>query len=418
MAVSSSSISQAPSRTLPCSCGCCRCGDVIAACNLEPRPSSCDPSLQQTVPDWHFRRAEDALGMVWVGQESEGSRRKSEESLHRLWESIDLSEPDRPVWWPFLPKWVKDDVVLCQIARLPGPPQAEQETVSAMWDRLGREFEEREKFHPKSSHATSRSSFTSFEDDCPHFDALKAPTDRASSEQALTTKRVLKHNDFPPHAQAVSPDPSDDFHRPFVNSVAERAQRQKRKLQELGRRSNPYTVPCHQGDSSGSSSPKVDNIDQGIIIMANSADPSSFPPSKLSPRMTPSSFPEPTDCGEEEKLSFTTAHMIKIEEPTLKLARLVPSPHSKPTSASLVKCHSRYSLATSISSPGREEQFFYAGATKVDELERQTHPPLLDYTTVGKRKRAVPCPSLPDSPSPNDNGLIWSKQLRKCMRAR
>lgn len=418
MPVSSSSISQIPTLTLPSCCPCYRCGDVIAACSLEPRPSSCDPSLQKTESEWFFRRAEDTLGMMSVRGEPERSRRKSEEALHRLWESIDLSEPDQPVWWPFLPKWVKDDVVLCQIAGLPGIPQAKEESFSQTWDRLGREFEEREKLRPESSPPASRSSFTSSEDDRPRFDALKARIHRGSSQQVFIADRILKDSNISSSSLSLSP-AADDSYRDLINSIAERARRQKRKLQKLGRHRNPQTGLCHRGDSSVSSSPKPDNLDRSVVIKTSPADSSTISPPELSPRMTPSSFSEPTHLSEEDKLSFTTAHVIKVYEPTPKLARRIPSPHSKSTITGLpVNPPSGHGLVTPISSPGEEEQFYLAGTTKENERGRQNHALSLDHNIIGKRRRAVSYPSVPDSPSPDDDGLTRSVRPRKRMWTR
>ena len=413
MAISSSLISQIPSLTLPSSCH-CRCGVVIAACSLQPRPSSCDPSRQKTESERFFRQAEDTLGMMLVGGKLEGSKRKSEESLYRLWESIDLSEPDQLVWWPFLPKWVKDDVVLCQIAGLSGIPQAEGEDFSQKWERLGREFEEGEKFRPASSPATSWSSFTSFEDDYPTFDALIAPVHRKSSQQSFTTNRILEDNDFPSFSLSVLPDSADNSYRALINSIAERARRQKEKLRELGRHKNPQTGLSHQYDSSGSSSPKPDDLGRSIVKQANPADSSNTSPSELSPGITPSSFPDSTHLSGEEKLSFATANVIQIYGPTSKLACGVPSYHSKSTISGLtVDPPSGHGLVTPISSPGEGEQ--YCAGTTDNDRGRQNHQTSLDRTTIGKRKRAVSYSSLPDSLSPDDIGLTWCSRPRKRM---
>jgi hypothetical protein len=90
-----------------------------------------------------------------------------------------------------LPKWVKDDVVLCQIAGLPGIPQAKEESFSQTWDRLGRNLK-KEKSFVLSPLPASRSSFTSSEDDRPRFDALKARIHRGSSQQVFIADRILK----------------------------------------------------------------------------------------------------------------------------------------------------------------------------------------------------------------------------------
>lgn len=414
MAVSSSLISQIPTLPLPSSCP-CRCGDVIAACSLEPRPSSCDPSRQKAESDWLFRQAEDTLGMMLVGGEPEGSRRKSEESLHRLWERIDLSEPDQLVRWPFLPKRVKDDVVLCQIAGLSGLPQAKQENYSQEWERLGREFEEREKFRTESSPATSWSSFTSFEDDDPSFDALNAPVHQKPSQKGFITNRILEDNEFAFPSLPVLPDSADGSYRALINSIAERARRQKRKLRELERHRNPQTGLSHQYDSSSSSSPKPDDLDRTLVIEANPADSSTISPNELSPRLTPSSFPELTHLSDEEKLSFTTAHIIQVYDPTSKLARRVLSSPSKSATSGLpMNPPSGHGLVTPISSPGESKQY-RASTTKANNRGRPNNHLGLDHTTIGKRKRAVSFPSQADSPSPDGDGLIWSRRLRKRM---
>jgi hypothetical protein len=121
--------------------------------------------------------------------------------------------------------------------------------------------------------------------------------------------------------------------------------------------------------------------------------------------MTPSSFSEPTHLSEEDKLSFTTAHVIKVYEPTPKLAPYPIAPlkiyhYWSPSESSF-----RPWPCDPISSPGEEEQFYLAGTTKENERGRQNHAPSLDHNIIGKRRRAVSYPSVPDSPSPDDDGL-------------
>ena len=411
MAASCSSI-QCPSNPIISSpCHCYRCGDVIAACRLEPRPSSCNPSLQKVESTWLLQRAELALGLPSIEGKSENSKRKSEESLERFWDSIDLSEPDRPVWWPFLPKWMKDDIVLCQIAGLYEAPRPKQETYSQWWDRLGREFEEREKLYPKYI-PTSPSSFTSYETDNPHEDTLQTPNHPYSSQKVFIT---LENSGSPSSSLSASPYAADRCFKALLNQLDAPARMQEKIPQELGRHNNLQTSRSPQDDASYSSSPKLDNLDESLVKAGRANSSFTSPNEYFTPR-TPSPSPGLTQPNEDSLLSDD--HIIKTWRPaSSELTRCIQSSDSKSTAIGLPfnSTSSCYSLATSSSPP---EVVFPAISLNNNEEERQNHETCLEHANIGKRRRAGSPLLLPIIPSPDENGLTSSVRPMKRARIR
>ena len=402
MCVSSPAISQVATITSPSYCHCCRCGDVIPTCCLKSRPSSCEPSLQRVESAWFMRKAEVVLDQILVGEKLERSRRKSEEALSRFWEDIDLSEPDRPFWWPFLPRWVADDVVIQQIGGLGRLPNIKDEGVAERCDRLMREYEEREKLHPTLyPPSMSPSSFTSYEGDTPRLEDLEAPVHRRSSEQILITDPIPEENSFPSSSPSVPCDPTKDTHGVLLSSPVEYFWSKNAKRGELKRHRNSQTNPFQQGDSF---SPLSDSLDRSIVIDANHTDSSySTSPSKLSTRMTTSPSSESTHLS-EENFSFNNAHLTKLpntNSTTIEFSVNPPSGHA---------------LVTPNLSPREPEQFRCASTTKNNERGRQNRHQSLDHTTIGKRRRAVSCPPQPDAPSHDDDGPAWSVGRKKRVR--
>jgi hypothetical protein len=133
---------------------------------------------------------------------------------------MDIHGRQQLILWPFVPKWLKNDVVLRQIAGLSGLRDIKQENFSETWERLRREFEEREKLRPKSSSTTSGSSFTNFEDNDPGFDNSAALIHQQLSQQDFMANKILEDNDCPSSSLSVLPNSADDSYRAFIDFMA------------------------------------------------------------------------------------------------------------------------------------------------------------------------------------------------------
>ena len=412
MAVSSSSTSQTSTSILPSSCSCRRCGDVIAACNLVPRPSSCDPPFQKTTSEWTLRQATNNLYRTPVLEELRNSKRIQEETLHRLWDSIDLSEPDRPVWWPFLPRWVRHDDVACQIAGLASRKRNKQETYAQEWERLGREFEEREKLRPKSPSPSERSIFTDSEDDALPVDALQSPVDRMSSQQFCTNNRNKNQSGFS-FSSPVLLDSVENSRKAPINSVTEPAPRHQRKLRGVNGLKILETGLSQQRGSSGSQSPSPGGLDRSIRMKTSPANSSSSLASQLSPE---SLLQKATYLCEDEKSSLATSHVIKTSEPASLLPHCAISPCPKSIASGLTaNPFSGHGLATPVSLRRGDNQLDDAIN---HEREEQSHGNSPNHASIGKRRRDGSILSLSGSQSPREVSLIRSIRPRKRLRTR
>lgn len=435
MTVNSSSVAQIATIPSSSSCYCGRCGDVIATCRLEPRPSSCDPVSQQVSSDWATHQAGYELARRSVGIDLGDSRRMSEKRLNEYWESIALSEPVQEIWLPSLPEWVVDDAVLLKIAgvnRIPG------ETDSQRLDRLRKEYKEREKLHPWPSPG-SPSNFTDSEDDSP----CNPPglpegrnADARAGQQILmpdVIKRTSNDTISPCSSSSHSQGPANGPYNSPVYFIIERAERQKRELRALGRLGTPRKGLSDQADSSRLSSPPPGSLSQSNTINTGPADSSRIPHSGLSSQVTQTSVPELTELGEKAELSFTTTYTITINESAYKLASHV-HPNSRSTT-SLAPDPSSQSLMTPSSSPRKEEQPYYPGVVRVKGGESENDTESQDYrsgllgtslvyvelTARNSRKRKQARSNLPPLdfiPSPTGNDDNQSMRSRKRVRTR
>lgn len=310
--------------TLPPSplCHCGLCGDVLAACRLKSPSSSYDPSFQKTTSNWIVIQAGHELNRISIGISSANSRRMTEEELHEYWKSIDLSEPGPPVSCLFLPKWIRDDVILLKIAGLCRPLG---ETDSQRVDRLRRECDERERLHPWIA-SPSSSVFTDSEDESsydPSADFLEErPKDTNPPSSSFRLQEPTSHSSLP------------DF-------SLKRAERRKKELGALDELGISQENRSNSVDSFRSSFSSQVNFTKSNIVDSFTTSHGGF-----FFQVTQTSFSKFIDLDQQTTLSFVPTHIFTINELAFKPEGHIRSLRSRSID-SLLSENSRRSLIQS-----------------------------------------------------------------------